>query len=57
MDNVYCTGTESTLTSCMHTTNHNCEHYEDAGVRCTSTLGTSKCGIYNRELRLHCGVL
>ena len=37
MDDVYCTGTESTLISCRHTTNHNCGHYEDAGVRCTST--------------------
>ena len=36
MDDVHCTGTESTLTSCRHTTNHNCVHSEDAGVRCTS---------------------
>ena len=36
MDNVHCTGTESTLTSCSHTTYHNCFHFEDAGVRCTS---------------------
>ena len=36
MDNVHCTGTESTLTSCTHTTNHDCVHSEDAGVRCTS---------------------
>ena len=36
MDDVRCTGTESTLTSCAHTTNHNCVHSEDAGVRCTS---------------------
>ena len=35
MDDVHCTGTESTLTSCTHTTNHNCAHSEDAGVRCT----------------------
>ena len=41
MHNVHCTGTESTLTSCMHTTNHNCFHFEDAGVRCTITLGIS----------------
>ena len=36
MDNVRCTGTESTLTSCRYTTDHNCGHSEDAGVRCTS---------------------
>ena len=36
MDNVHCTGTESTLTSCTHTTDHDCVHSEDAGVRCTS---------------------
>ena len=34
MDDVRCTGTESTLTSCTHTTNHNCRHSEDAGVIC-----------------------
>ena len=35
MDNVQCTGTESSLISCTHITNHNCNHGEDAGVRCT----------------------
>ena len=35
MDDVHCTGTESNLTSCTHTTNHDCVHSEDAGVRCT----------------------
>ena len=34
MDDVHCTGTESTLTSCTHTTNHDCGHSEDAGVIC-----------------------
>ena len=34
MDNVQCVGTESYLTNCTHITNHNCGHYEDAGVRC-----------------------
>ena len=37
MDDVHCTGTESTLTSCTHTNNHNCVHYEDAGVRCSNS--------------------
>ena len=40
MDNVHCTGTESTLTSCTHRTNHNCGHNEDAGVRCTGYSNT-----------------
>ncbi|XP_019857993.1 PREDICTED: uncharacterized protein LOC109586260 [Amphimedon queenslandica] len=34
MDDVQCVGSESYLTNCTHTTNHNCGHYEDAGVRC-----------------------
>ena len=42
MDDVHCTGTELTLTSCRHTTNHNCGHFEDAGVKCTS----GECEIY-----------
>ena len=34
MANVRCTGYESTLASCPHTTNHNCAHSNDAGVSC-----------------------
>ena len=34
MDNVACSGTESTLTSCSHITNHDCGHSEDAGIQC-----------------------
>uniref|UniRef100_A0A8C1U9T3 Soluble scavenger receptor cysteine-rich domain-containing protein SSC5D n=1 Tax=Cyprinus carpio TaxID=7962 RepID=A0A8C1U9T3_CYPCA len=49
MDNVHCTGTESSLMNCR--TNgwgtHNCEHYEDAGVICSSFIrlvnGTNSC--------------
>ena len=37
MDDVHCTGTESNLTSCTHTNNHNCGHSEDAGVRCSNS--------------------
>ena len=37
MDDVDCTGSESYLTNCYHTTNHNCGHSEDAGVSCTGT--------------------
>ena len=35
MDDVSCTGSEYFLTSCPHTSNHNCAHSEDAGVACT----------------------
>ena len=35
MDDVQCNGSESSLTSCPHITNHNCNHYDDAGVRCS----------------------
>ncbi|CAI8037191.1 Phosphatidylinositol phosphatase PTPRQ [Geodia barretti] len=34
MDEVACTGTETRLTSCTHTTTHDCSHMEDASVRC-----------------------
>ena len=39
MDNVACIGTESWLTSCIHISNHNCGHHEDASMRCTCTSG------------------
>ena len=34
IDNVQCSGTESALIQCTHTTLHDCSHTEDAGVRC-----------------------
>ena len=36
MDDVGCTGSEASLFSCAHTTNHNCGHHEDAGVQCVT---------------------
>ena len=38
LDNVHCTGTESRLDQCPHNGigTHNCIHFEDAGVQCTS---------------------
>ena len=40
LDNVNCSGSESTLLSCPHygIGQHNCGHYEDAGVRCSGML-------------------
>ena len=40
LDNVFCSGTESDLLLCSHTGLgvHNCDHSEDAGVRCTGTF-------------------
>ena len=37
LDNVACSGTESTLLSCNSSQigSHNCKHKEDAGVRCS----------------------
>ena len=43
LDNVVCTGTESTLASCGHpgiNITRSCDHDEDAGVGCFGELGT-----------------
>ena len=42
MDDVLCSGTESQLMDCTFTLNHNCAHYEDAGVLCTSSTSGKK---------------
>ena len=41
LDDVECLGSESSLFSCKHIglENHNCDHSEDAGVRCGNTGG------------------
>ena len=42
LDNVYCTGSESTITSCGHlgfNVTRSCSHREDAGVWCYGTRG------------------
>ena len=36
LDNVQCTGTEGSLFNCTYISNHNCVHFEDAGVMCQS---------------------
>ena len=40
LDDVRCTGQEATITDCVRSDwhAHNCHHYEDAGVSCTSML-------------------
>ena len=42
LDEVSCSGVESNLLSCTHDQLgiHDCDHFEDAGVRCTGTLAT-----------------
>uniref|UniRef100_A0A1X7T991 SRCR domain-containing protein n=1 Tax=Amphimedon queenslandica TaxID=400682 RepID=A0A1X7T991_AMPQE len=42
MTYVYCTGSESTLTSCPHTINRYCSHSEDAGVSCEGGSGSGE---------------
>uniref|UniRef100_A0A1X7TEQ0 SRCR domain-containing protein n=1 Tax=Amphimedon queenslandica TaxID=400682 RepID=A0A1X7TEQ0_AMPQE len=37
MDNVQCTGNEGLLVNCTYRPNHNCFHFEDAGVTCGAT--------------------
>ena len=46
MDDVGCTGSEASMFSCAHTTNHNCGHHQDAGVQCV----TREYVIYTRML-------
>ena len=34
LDDVACTGTETALSDCTSTSNHNCRHSEDVGITC-----------------------
>ena len=45
MDNVACTGQESSIGDCPHNgwRSHNCRHSEDAGVICSMLQGNNKC--------------
>ena len=40
LDNLMCTGSESRLVDCRHSGlgNHNCDHSDDAGVRCPGII-------------------
>ena len=44
LDDLNCNGTELALGYCSHNGwgTHNCRHFEDAGVRCTSSNGNFK---------------
>ena len=44
LDDVYCRGYESSLSSCLHNGwgRHNCDHSDDAGVRCLVRGGENK---------------
>lgn len=39
MDNVVCSGSEATLFACQYITGHNCSHFEDVVITC-STVGS-----------------
>ena len=36
LDNVECSGTEDTISDCEHSSTHNCQNNEAAGVICSS---------------------
>ena len=44
LDDVNCNGQESRLIDCEHTENHNCQHFEDAGVQCSGAIGKNVFG-------------
>ena len=50
MDDVWCNGSESYLTNCPHTTNHNCGHSEDAGVRCSYSKDCACSCLFNYDV-------
>ncbi|XP_071486552.1 scavenger receptor cysteine-rich domain-containing protein DMBT1-like [Diadema antillarum] len=45
MDDVRCSGSESSLRDCQHRRLHNCHHREDAGVVCSRPGGGSNPGV------------
>ncbi|XP_071487939.1 scavenger receptor cysteine-rich domain-containing protein DMBT1-like [Diadema antillarum] len=55
LDNVQCTGTESTLEDCQSNEYgvHNCAHYEDVGVACIPTAATGHVRLVGGEDNTH----
>ena len=53
LDNIICTGEESTLFECGHNPlrENNCEHSEDAGVQCGGTY--AYLFVYTQYIHLH----
>ena len=47
LDNLGCTGTESRLIQCPHNgvNVHNCQHFEDVGVRCLASLTSTSTNV------------
>ena len=48
LNNVTCTGNETTIARCGHLgvgVNRSCDHYKDAGVRCSGTSIESKISV------------
>ena len=41
LDDVQCTGNETNLLNCQFNPNHNCVHFEDAGVMCADAACTT----------------
>ena len=56
LDNVQCTGSESTLSQCPHIGigTHDCDHFEDVGVRCLAGKKSSH-GLIKICTRLYTG--
>ncbi|KAK7481052.1 hypothetical protein BaRGS_00027688, partial [Batillaria attramentaria] len=57
MDDVRCTGRETSLLDCQHITNHNCGHHEDVALRCSSTDSTPSTPVRLVGGSTHDGVL
>lgn len=47
MDDIGCTGSETSLQECTFSGNHNCRHSEDAGVECRPWSSTAPYHSYN----------